>query len=117
MDGWTGARHKRRRRLTSVFGWLGQIMIKFTLLNMGPLHAASGRQTEFSSIYSVDNLSPGQNSNRSSQWKSRHTVKSLKYLLFYQGSMDKDCASGWITHRMRRNLGRKTNKLTQNPKK
>lgn len=82
MDGWTGARGKRRRRLTSMFGWLGQIVIKFTFLNVGPLHAASGRQSEFSSIYSMVNLSPRQNSNRSSQWKNRHIKKSLKYPLF-----------------------------------
>ena len=42
-----------------MFGWLGQIVIKFTFLNVGPLHAASGRQSEFSSIYSMVNLSCG----------------------------------------------------------
>lgn len=98
-------------------GWLGRIVIKFTFLNVGPLHAASGRQAEFSSIYSVDNLSPKQNSNRSSQWKSRHTKKRLKNLLFYQGTTGEDCASGWIIHCGSRNSGRKTSKLTQDPKK
>ena len=156
--GWVGARCKRKSRLTSVFSWLRQVMIKFTFLNDGPLHAASEMQKEFSSVYCMNNLSPRQNSNRSLQWKKQvqhrtqtsgtktsHPVapcpnsrptksasrikqlfftakkkkkkKSLKNLLFYQGTTCKDYFSGWVTHCVSENSGRKTNKLTQNPKK
>lgn len=83
--GRVGARCKRKSRLTSVVSRLGQVMTKFTFLNDGPLHAASERQKEFSSICCMNALSPRQNSNRSLQGKKQAHPKGLEKRSFLPG--------------------------------